>query len=45
MGLGPFEHRPAPSQNPLPRNQQTLEPVLALVLPVATDQLNYTIVM
>lgn len=45
IGLGPFEHRPAPSQNPLPRNQQI--PVLApsSALFVATDQLNYTVVM
>lgn len=42
-GLKPFEHRPAPSQNPLLRTQWM--PELAPMLPsfLATNQLNYII--
>lgn len=45
IGLGPFERRQAPSHNPLPRNLQLLVLAQSSAPFVATDQLNYTIVM
>lgn len=42
-GLKPFEHRPAPSQNPLLRTQWMPELAPRLLLFLATNQLNYII--